>query len=506
MLTSEKARKMSSSAAKSAEASQKRKAQNRAAQRAFRERREKYVKELEDKIKLLENQQTSPPNRLEEENRKLKDELRHLKTENAVLKGYEHRDYKSLLQAIKPELRDAAVTALAPVSSESEPFAGPVTGIAYPIMKSKLSPSFFSSTRQVYTPDENLADQGRKRQHMNTQAGPFYDINTRQYYPSTLFNTPTSAPPEAKSVSLENYTPPDELASASTSNSSSPTSASNTNTKQNTIPLTTRPGSSAADAIESLEALDGCFNASALLQTIPDPANDYYGAASASAGDAYTTKPHHYIPANEDLLDTNLFGIDALEGYNDHFSFLPGPERKDSKFLRHEQMSGNTMPNDKHGIFSSVPDTNNQLFLPDDLSSYLSNDQYPDVIDNFAVFPPQGQTISLDEISPTVGLDVDNTADDFSNDRQTATPAEEMNGDVCTPRELESTKCLLVKDSIRRIGGAMFTEPDEIDDLCRELKQKCKASAHTEYLPPENIIQDLIVSHLLYKRNAEKFY
>jgi AP-1-like factor len=70
---------------------QKRKAQNRAAQRAFRERKEKYVKELEDRIAELEatqkNSQDNASAVLEKENQQLKELVQKLEAENYLLKG-----------------------------------------------------------------------------------------------------------------------------------------------------------------------------------------------------------------------------------------------------------------------------------------------------------------------------------------------------------------------------------------------------------------------------------
>ncbi|KAI8076780.1 uncharacterized protein BX664DRAFT_343906 [Halteromyces radiatus] len=65
----------------------KRKAQNRAAQRAFRERRVNYVKELEDRIKVLEENQEQSSEKVLEENRKLKQIIQQLQLENAILSG-----------------------------------------------------------------------------------------------------------------------------------------------------------------------------------------------------------------------------------------------------------------------------------------------------------------------------------------------------------------------------------------------------------------------------------
>ncbi|KAF8807169.1 hypothetical protein BYT27DRAFT_7099823 [Phlegmacium glaucopus] len=60
----------------------KRKEQNRAAQRAFRERKEKHVKDLEDKISELEAKNEQAQN----ENENLRDLLARLRNENVVLK------------------------------------------------------------------------------------------------------------------------------------------------------------------------------------------------------------------------------------------------------------------------------------------------------------------------------------------------------------------------------------------------------------------------------------
>ncbi|KAK3822853.1 MAG: hypothetical protein J3Q66DRAFT_330276 [Benniella sp.] len=70
------------------EPTNKRKAQNRAAQRAFRERKEKYVKSLEDRIKELEDMQqpNNADSMLAEENRNLKVLVQRLESENYHLK------------------------------------------------------------------------------------------------------------------------------------------------------------------------------------------------------------------------------------------------------------------------------------------------------------------------------------------------------------------------------------------------------------------------------------
>ncbi|KAL9559609.1 hypothetical protein PS6_000704 [Mucor atramentarius] len=66
---------------------QKRKAQNRAAQRAFRDRKEKHVAELQARIAELEALNATKDEDLVKENQKLKEMLQKLQEENYALKG-----------------------------------------------------------------------------------------------------------------------------------------------------------------------------------------------------------------------------------------------------------------------------------------------------------------------------------------------------------------------------------------------------------------------------------
>ncbi|KAJ6079114.1 hypothetical protein N7467_008867 [Penicillium canescens] len=67
-------------------AQSKRKAQNRAAQRAFRERKERHVRDLEDKVNKLEQASDT----LQADNERLKRELARYTTENEILRATSH--------------------------------------------------------------------------------------------------------------------------------------------------------------------------------------------------------------------------------------------------------------------------------------------------------------------------------------------------------------------------------------------------------------------------------
>ncbi|KAI9261813.1 hypothetical protein EDC94DRAFT_608935 [Helicostylum pulchrum] len=72
----------------------KRKAQNRAAQRAFRERKERYVKELEAKIKQVQDANLVTTTQLVRENQQLRSIIYRLETENYALKGIPLQPYQ----------------------------------------------------------------------------------------------------------------------------------------------------------------------------------------------------------------------------------------------------------------------------------------------------------------------------------------------------------------------------------------------------------------------------
>ncbi|CAO3635539.1 unnamed protein product [Cunninghamella echinulata] len=79
---------------------QKRKEQNRVAQRAFRERKERYVKELEEKIKHLEEERLTEIQQLKEENATLKSKVKQMEAEIYTLKGAEQA-FKLSIQKLK---------------------------------------------------------------------------------------------------------------------------------------------------------------------------------------------------------------------------------------------------------------------------------------------------------------------------------------------------------------------------------------------------------------------
>ncbi|KAI9858751.1 MAG: hypothetical protein M1824_004171 [Vezdaea acicularis] len=116
-------------------AQSRRKAQNRAAQRAFRERKERRVKDLESKLTNLETASSN----LAGENQRLKQELHRLSTENEILKAtsaHHHHRSTSTSSASNPTSTNSTSTNPSSSSSTSNrrttptpppPVLGPMT-------------------------------------------------------------------------------------------------------------------------------------------------------------------------------------------------------------------------------------------------------------------------------------------------------------------------------------------------------------------------------------------
>ncbi|KAG6841533.1 hypothetical protein C0991_009898 [Blastosporella zonata] len=115
----------------------KRKEQNRAAQRAFRERKEKHVKDLEDKVAALEAQNEQAVS----ENENLRDLLSRLQQENLSLKqssftfsvpktggsSSESPQASTSLTSQSPEFSNSPSTSRSPLSAMSAPDSLPLT-------------------------------------------------------------------------------------------------------------------------------------------------------------------------------------------------------------------------------------------------------------------------------------------------------------------------------------------------------------------------------------------
>ncbi|KAI8985321.1 hypothetical protein BDB01DRAFT_787628 [Pilobolus umbonatus] len=99
-----------------------RKEQNRAAQRAFRERKEKYVKELEDKIKAIEADHASQISCLENQNIQLQMTIQNLNIELKHYKEkYDHPVKNEMCSPVSTVTASPHISKLSPISHPIHP-------------------------------------------------------------------------------------------------------------------------------------------------------------------------------------------------------------------------------------------------------------------------------------------------------------------------------------------------------------------------------------------------
>ncbi|KAI7897364.1 uncharacterized protein EV154DRAFT_557672 [Mucor mucedo] len=112
----------SQTAESSLDPKQKRKAQNRAAQRAFRDRKEKHVAELQARIDELEAINATKDQDLVQENEELKKKLQELQQENYALKGAQFTFEFPVTAGVKDEHETTNTASAAAVAAAMEPY------------------------------------------------------------------------------------------------------------------------------------------------------------------------------------------------------------------------------------------------------------------------------------------------------------------------------------------------------------------------------------------------
>ncbi|KAL0076068.1 hypothetical protein F4703DRAFT_1320802 [Phycomyces blakesleeanus] len=160
---------------KSEEQQTRRKEQNRAAQRAFRERKERYVKELEMKIERMEKEYTKNNDALKKENEELQALVKSMEADIYTLRG---AVYAFEISANK--LREAGID----VSLEnSQTMSPPVSGPQQPlVVEDKVSP--------VQLPLSNMSYNNNKQSNGGSDMMDMFSPNLEeQIYQSHDSNT-----------------------------------------------------------------------------------------------------------------------------------------------------------------------------------------------------------------------------------------------------------------------------------------------------------------------------
>ncbi|KAJ4485468.1 hypothetical protein J3R30DRAFT_1361700 [Lentinula aciculospora] len=196
----------------------KRKEQNRAAQRAFRERKEKHVKDLEDKVAALEakNQQAST------ENENLRDLLSRLQSENMALKE------ASFTFSVPKQPTASTSTAKSPSLAPDNSLFSTLPRITYtaPDPSNFTNPLEMTSMMSFDPSVLNLLDESP--QETATDGAMQMDFgfgknNSDEFLPKNYTTIASNPAFFSLTAAFDHFTPPTSSSSASGSHSQSPT-------------------------------------------------------------------------------------------------------------------------------------------------------------------------------------------------------------------------------------------------------------------------------------------
>ncbi|KAI0321140.1 hypothetical protein OF83DRAFT_1081174 [Amylostereum chailletii] len=197
----------------------KRKEQNRAAQRAFRERKEKHVKDLEDKLAALQSKNDST----QTENTHLRDMLKRLQEENVALKQSQFTFSVPKSSGDAQPFNNVATTSFG--SSPGSAF-NPASATSPSSSKDSSSPSSSLDTPSNFPTDVDFGSltpfdsSSLSMLDENGDANMSYDFGFGQYIPS---NTPYKT--IASNPMFMSFADPSGDFGSSLSNKSSPPSA-----------------------------------------------------------------------------------------------------------------------------------------------------------------------------------------------------------------------------------------------------------------------------------------
>ncbi|KAJ3191749.1 DNA-binding transcription factor yap1 [Irineochytrium annulatum] len=270
------------------EPTNKRTAQNRAAQRAFRERKERYVRDLEARVEELENASKggaasapAAPSKdmmeVEHENKKLKQRVSELESENSILREMTFSfDFpaSSVPNAPGSVIIPAANSTTSPLAPS---LASPAAfGSTTPLTTPFTTPAFFPQTPQVPPPVTNVGGM------LNASPDDLFAI----------FDTPFVGLPDDLSFGLPDFPSPAPTATSSVT--------ANANAQQRKPDFTTMRGgvdnTNLFDDIDTkpasaIQAKNPVFDMNAFLNSSPSPDPDLDVFLSAANNTSHFSDP-----------------------------------------------------------------------------------------------------------------------------------------------------------------------------------------------------------------------
>ncbi|KAG0200172.1 DNA-binding transcription factor yap1 [Mortierella sp. NVP41] len=421
------------------EPTNKRKAQNRAAQRAFRDRKERYVKSLEDRIKELEELNPGKTDsKLAEENLNLKVLVQKLETENYFLK---EQAFTFDFPIAQPGLYN-----LAKGPSTSSPDQSTPSPVSQPINNPT---SAITNTPTAVPTKKTTAPAGKTFASTNIAKPPTYD--------QLPWSPPSSLGDSVPNSPLENAesTPEPERPNAGV------------------VPGVGTSAASARDIALFSSLLDGAGNTYSVVPNLGTNTNNNLSAYSPS------TVASHPSPAST-LIATSQHS--------------PSPTIDD--------LVNNTPLFDAHGNIQFTPTASTNLGLPSltyEQTQVLFTDfrDPSDPRDFFATFedPVEAASFPPETIGGLFNDQLFNYTSSFAN--VAATPAREESqeffGKVTEankkglPALEENERALPCPEVWEHIAKHPNFDDADIDDLCAEMKAKAKCSGHGPVIPVDEV-------------------
>ncbi|KAF9902120.1 DNA-binding transcription factor yap1 [Linnemannia zychae] len=437
------------------EPTNKRKAQNRAAQRAFRDRKERYVKSLEDRIKELEELNPGKgDSKLAEENLNLKVLVQKLETENYFLK---EQAFTFDFPIAQPGLYNIAKAATNSSASSEQSSPSPVSqSINNPTTTAPVKKTT-GSAGKTFTSTTNAAKP------------PAYD--------QLPWSPPSSIGDSVPNSPLENAesTPEPEATTPRTTyadNAGIVPRINNNNSGASTA--------SARDLALFSSLLDGAGNTYSVVPNLGSSTANVTNSLSAYSPSTIASHPsptstliatsqHSPSPTIDDLVNsTPLFDahgniqFPATTATTTNSLGLPSLTYEQTQALFTDFRD----PSDTRDFFSTFEDPSEQVSFPPEAIGGLFNDQLFNYTSSFANV---ASTPAREESHEFLGKVTEWTH------KEGLPPLEENERALPCPE----------------VWGQIAKHPNfddaDIDDLCAEMKSKAKCSGHGPVIPLKEV-------------------
>ncbi|KAF9902298.1 DNA-binding transcription factor yap1 [Linnemannia zychae] len=494
----------------------KRKAQNRAAQRAFRERKEKYVKSLEDRIKELEELNPGKgDSKLAEENMNLKVLVQKLETENYFLKeqsfNFDFPIAQPGLYNVAKAQRDAsAQNSPKTVPPSNQTIKATTTQAEAPKMVSEVKfPTPTTSERQ-WTPPSSGGD-----------SVPNSPLNHDLPTPDQDTVSQISASDSAGIVPRFRHSTPEEMALFSTlldgtgntyANTGVPRQLGSNNSSNN------HPGLADINTLLSLHNANTAThnsNSSPLSASLHSPMNtNMFGSTSnnstfsnqrlqsaSPAASLALFSDNSPSPTIDDLVNTPLFHTDK-DGMV-HFTPPVAPMSGPSLTLEQTQALFTDFrdPSDPRDFFSTYDDVVDNTFQGDSIHDLLNEQllDYTHAFGNAGVVSPPVHGLGTSSHSPSpVATKITPAPVSMPVVTPTATTEECKYGEGevkhVLPPLLEGEQTIPCPQAWEQLAKHPNFDDADIDELCAELKSKAKCSGHGPVIPVSEV--DKVMSRL----------